>query len=68
MMFVDKPLAQERYQICRTCDSFAPLVKICHECGCFMPAKVRIASSACPKNHWASAIATEETVYEVNHG
>ena len=45
------PDAKARYDICRQCDSFSSL-KLCNECGCFMPLKVKIKSSSCPLKKW----------------
>ena len=43
---------QERISICKSCDFFNHTLRICKECHCFMPAKVLIKSSSCPKNKW----------------
>lgn len=40
-----------RYDICKSCDKFSDL-KFCKSCGCFMPFKVRLASSSCPEGKW----------------
>ena len=49
-------LSQHRYSICETCESFENIFKICKECGCFMPLKVRIPPTlhkiSCPKGKW----------------
>jgi hypothetical protein len=46
-----KELQQQRYEICKTCDSFT-MLKTCRECGCIMPLKVKIASVNCPLKKW----------------
>jgi hypothetical protein len=46
-----KDLQQQRYEICKTCDSFT-MLKTCRECGCIMPLKVKIASVSCPLKKW----------------
>jgi hypothetical protein len=43
---------KERISICKECDLFNQTLRICTECHCFMPAKVLIKSSSCPKNKW----------------
>jgi len=44
--------AKDRYSICKECEAFSNLVKVCGECYCFMPAKVVIKSSECPIGLW----------------
>ena len=33
---------------------------MCKECGCFMPAKAKIARLRCPKDKWIEVYGTEE--------
>lgn len=42
--------AQRRLGICRTCDFFTG--KRCLKCGCFMVAKTKMATTACPIGKW----------------
>ena len=51
-MFVDKEIKKERYSICKSCDRFKKLNKICEMCLCFMPAKTKLAGAECPKGEW----------------
>jgi len=51
-MFVKLITAKDRYSICKSCESFQPLLKICSQCGCFMPAKVTLAAAYCPSKKW----------------
>ena len=46
-----KELQEQRYEICKSCDSFTAL-KTCRECGCIMPLKIKIASVRCPLEKW----------------
>ncbi len=39
-----------RQQICESCEHFK--IFMCKVCGCYMPFKVRIQTSACPKGKW----------------
>lgn len=53
----DQPVDNEnqlisRYSICKTCDYFNSLLKVCKACSCFMPLKVQIKKSKCPKEKW----------------
>lgn len=47
-MWVEKPEAQARYDICKKCDKFIPITSQCKECGCFMKVKVKIKPMGCP--------------------
>lgn len=47
-----REIYKSRLETCRKCESFQRTVKLCKECGCFMPAKARAKSSTCPKNNW----------------
>ena len=51
-MKVDKEVASARYSICKSCENFDDLLKICKRCGCFMKFKVHLKSSECPLNKW----------------
>ena len=33
---------------------------MCKDCGCFMPAKAKIANIRCPKDKWTEVYGTEE--------
>lgn len=44
----DAETARARYDICKTCDNFNSLLKICKLCGCFMPIKTQLAMVSCP--------------------
>lgn len=61
-MFADKETSKERYEICKACQHFSKL-KICTACGCFLPAKVTMAKSSCPKGKWMP-IQPDKTVKE----
>jgi hypothetical protein len=51
-MWVEKEKAQERYNICKSCECFFHPTKICLECNCFMPFKVKLDKISCPKEKW----------------
>lgn len=42
----------ERLAICNDCEVQNAL-KICTACGCFIPAKVKLAESECPMELWS---------------
>ena len=43
---------KERYEICESCTEFNELLKLCRQCGCWMPGKTLIKSSRCPLGFW----------------
>ena len=44
--------SDQRYEICKNCEFFNAILKLCGKCGCFMPVKVQIESTKCPTNKW----------------
>ena len=52
-IFADNSLSESRYAICSECDRLKP-TKFCGCCGCYMPAKTKIASASCPLGKWAA--------------
>lgn len=51
-MWVEKPIAQKRYNICKKCDKFLSVTAQCKECGCFMKMKVKLENAECPLGKW----------------
>jgi hypothetical protein len=49
---VSEEEAAIRYNICKGCEFFRPMVKVCAVCGCFMKAKTQLAKAKCPKRKW----------------
>ena len=41
---------KNRLDLCRKCEFF--IGNFCKKCKCFMPVKVRLASSTCPDGRW----------------
>ena len=39
---------EDRMSICRGCEHYKDKTKSCKKCGCFMPAKTKLANSKCP--------------------
>jgi hypothetical protein len=58
-LIAKKEIAQERYNICKVCESFTA-AKLCKECNCFMPVKVKLAHAWCPKTKWLSKMDPRE--------
>lgn len=46
--------SEKRMELCKACDNFQQTIKICKQCGCFMPIKVKLIKSECPIGKWHS--------------
>lgn len=66
----------KRIEICKSCDQLNSL-NFCKQCGCFMPAKVRIRAVSCPLGKWSALADPEQKPfngllpheeYKLNHG
>jgi hypothetical protein len=51
-MWAEETLAQSRYNVCKSCDRFISLTRLCRECGCFMPLKTKFQETVCPLKKW----------------
>jgi hypothetical protein len=51
-LFVANAVAEERYNICQSCDNFNKLTTLCKECSCIMLLKTKLQSVNCPINKW----------------
>lgn len=49
---VTAELAEERIAFCEECPRYRKGVNLCRECGCFMPAKVKLPNASCPIGKW----------------
>jgi hypothetical protein len=49
--FASEETVTQRSELCNNCPSYSQL-KICAECRCIMPLKVKIKSSVCPIGKW----------------
>ena len=58
-LFASQYTYRERLGICKSCEQFQVAIKMCKSCGCFMPAKAKIADLACPENKWPAVYGTE---------
>ena len=57
---------KERMEICKACPHLNSL-RMCGKCGCFMPAKTKLAWASCPIGKWeAEGEEPEEIVMEEN--
>ena len=51
-IFVEKPIAQSRYDICKKCEYFSKTTSLCKQCHCIMKLKVTLNGVTCPINKW----------------
>ena len=49
--YVAKEKEEERYALCEACPHLT-IAKTCTQCGCFMPAKVKLLHASCPITKW----------------
>jgi len=45
-------LANERFEICKSCPSLIKLSNQCKKCGCFMQLKTKLEDATCPEGKW----------------
>ena len=49
-IFVSAELSKKRLAKCKQCDQLT--LGFCKQCGCFMPAKVKLIRADCPQELW----------------
>jgi hypothetical protein len=49
--FANLEIQQTRHNICNSCPSLTAL-KLCKECGCIVPLKVKLSNATCPVGKW----------------
>jgi hypothetical protein len=62
-MFASKEIAQARKATCDSCEKKTMLT--CNECGCLIPAKVRLGMATCPLNKWSSSEAVLDQPWDI---
>jgi hypothetical protein len=50
--FAEKRIAQERYELCKSCEVRNKTFDICTICGCRLTWKVKMKKSTCPMEKW----------------
>lgn len=45
-------VADERFEICKTCEWFRQSSQTCRKCGCFMKLKTLLDNASCPIGKW----------------
>ena len=51
-VFTDEITQKQRYGICKECEFFSSITKLCSRCQCLMPLKVKFPHVRCPENKW----------------
>lgn len=51
-LLTNKKEQEERLSICKTCSFYDEKQIRCTQCGCFLEAKVKVASQYCPVGKW----------------
>ena len=59
-LFASKHIYKERLTTCKSCEHFQKMALVCKSCGCFMPAKAKIANLRCPEDKWTEVYGTEQ--------
>lgn len=49
---VDENTANERLNVCKTCEFFNQVQQRCSKCGCFMAVKTYLKAEKCPIGKW----------------
>ena len=49
---VSLSIAEERMNICKSCEHFIFKKTVCSKCGCLMALKTKIRGSSCPVGKW----------------
>lgn len=51
-IWVDREVAQQRFDICKECDQLMTPGYVCRQCLCVMKIKVKMVNSSCPLEKW----------------
>jgi ribosomal protein L32 len=62
---VSEEVKLSRLDICNTCDDFNRTVKLCKQCGCYVPAKAMFASAECPSGKWSAAAPGQDLINKI---
>jgi hypothetical protein len=54
-LLVSEEIAQERMNICKTCEYYDPEKNRCKHCGCFLEHKVKWSLDGCPIEKWTAS-------------
>jgi hypothetical protein len=60
-LFASSHVYKQRLDVCKECQYFKKMTLLCGECGCFMPAKAKIANIRCPQDKWKEVYGTEDS-------
>jgi len=60
--FSEDSIKEYRMSICKQCEHYIELTSGCAKCGCFLPAKTKIAGTSCPIGKWAKVIRSDDNI------
>jgi len=49
---VEQDIAEDRMDVCRSCEHFLKMTGQCKKCGCIMAIKTKLPNATCPINKW----------------
>jgi tRNA(Ile2) C34 agmatinyltransferase TiaS len=49
---VEQDIAENRMDICRSCEHFLKVTGQCKKCGCIMAMKTKLPNATCPVEKW----------------
>ena len=58
ILFVSEEVQKQRKELCDSCEHKSTVfnkIDLCNQCGCIIPAKIKLIDANCPINKWHSA-------------
>ena len=49
----NQDIVKQRMDLCNGCPELVQMTRQCSKCGCFMPAKTKLANAECPLGKWS---------------
>jgi hypothetical protein len=49
---VEQDIAEDRMNVCRSCEHFLKMTGQCKKCGCIMAIKSKLPNATCPIGKW----------------
>jgi hypothetical protein len=49
---VEQDIAEDRMDVCRSCEHFLKMTGQCKKCGCIMAIKSKLPNATCPIGKW----------------
>jgi hypothetical protein len=57
---VSEEIRDSRLNICNSCQIRIESINVCRKCGCFLPAKTKLAIAGCPIGKWDPVVINKE--------